>query len=263
MLVPRTRFGESLYIVPLLLALRFFYHAKPFEGAIQPVIHPRKERDEPRFNYPVVPASLPRLAFSPSQSSTPPTEPPTKLSTHDWLAQLSTSSANHRVISLTWTKSLSSPLSHEFVQFITEDAVTGTRSRHLTHRHVDGGDTVILNCDVKSSIEAKETQRFGLPLPLLSLTFPPSHALATIELARLLVSITARSPSYSLLREMCWWHAEAVFEGAHGRWGGEVREWEFGHLRYSFVVRTRVVRREKLIRSAEVFRRGCVREMRY
>jgi hypothetical protein len=276
MLVPRSRFGSSLYNVPLLLALRFFYHASPFEAATQPVGHPRIERDISRFTPQEVSLSFtppasdayhqsPTLSQPPlPQPSSHPSKPHTKLSTHDWLALLSTTPAtptSQRLISLTWTKALASPLSHEFIQFIIEDPLTNHRSRHLTHRHVDGGDTVLLNHSPSSPSSPSSHHR--LPLPLLSLTFPATRAPSTAAFAALLVSITARKPAYSLLREMCWWHAEAVFEGAHAKWGGRVREWEFAHLRYSFVVRTDFIRREKLVSCAERWRERCAREMVY
>lgn len=273
MLVPRSKFGSSLYNVPLLLALRLFYHASPFETASQPPAHPRNERDTARFTAQEVhlsatpPASdarrqSPALSQPPRSKPSPhPSKPHTKLSTHDWLALLSTTPAPHRpprLISLTWTKALASPLSHEFIQFLVEDPQTGHRSRHLTDRHVDGGDAVHLNHEPSTP-----SSHHRLPLPLLSLTFPAASAPSLTDFATLLVCITSRKPAYSLLREMCWWHAEAVFEGAHANWGGRVREWEFAHLRYSFVVRTDFIRREKLVSCAERWRGSCAREMVY
>jgi hypothetical protein len=271
MLVPRTRFGSSVYNVPLLLALRFFYHASPFEAATKAAHDTKNEEQIAHFtsqgglrNLSPVPIDL-SAAKIPAPPPTPrPPIPPSNtnaitssFSTAAYLHHLLSSPKlqHHPLHSLTWTKSLSSPLSHEFLQFITSDPLTNLRSRHLTHRHADGGDTVLLNHDF-----ASPSQLTDLPLPLLSLTFSDSESRPTaLSLAHLLHAITRNSPRYSLLREMCWWHAETVFEAAHEQWGGRITEWEFAHLRYSFVVRGGVLRRERLVKAAEGWRGECVR----
>lgn len=266
MLVPRNKFGSSLYNVPLLLALRFFYHASPFEASAQSLSSGRNERDIARFTSQEVAASFVPVAFGHPHHHIQPGSDPfrihEKLSTTDWLARISaspTTYAHHRLISLTWTKALGSPLSHEFIQFILEDTCTGRRSRHLTHRHVDGGDSVLLGFDWTSGKEP--SQHHALPLPLLSLMFHDGPRVA--DFANALVEITNRKPEYSLLREMCWWHAEAVFEACHERYGGRIKEWDFAHLRYSFVVKTNVIKREKLVRHAEEFRALNTKELCY
>lgn len=273
MLVPRSKFGSSLYNVPLLLVLRLFYQASPFEAAVQQVSHGRKDRDVAQFtSRDVATNALPILAFR--HGLYPPSHLILEdgvlssfnsyevLSTTAWLAKITASPRlydGHHLSSLTWTKALGSPLSHEFIQFVIEDTRTGHRSRHLTHRHVDGGDSVLFGFDWTSGTEP--TRHHALPLPLLSLTFDKKPNVA--DFARLLVDITERKPGYNLLREMCWWYAEAVIEDAHAKYGGRLMEWDFSHLRYSFVVRTNLIKREKLVRHAKEFRKLNVMEMNY
>jgi hypothetical protein len=273
MLVPRNKFGSSLYNVPLLLVLRLFYQASPFEATVQQVSHGRNERDVAQFTSREVATGIlpaPALHASLLGQYSVPREPHTiqpfstyeNISTIAWLAKVSASPslfAHHRLVSLTWTKALASPLSHEFIQFVIEDNRTGHRSRHLTHRHVDGGDSVLLGFDWTTGKDP--TQHHALPLPLLSLTF--DNQPKVVDFTSLLVEITKRRPEYNLLREMCWWYAEAIFEVAHARYGGRIREWDFAHLRYSFVVRTNVIKRVKLVRHAEKFRRLNMKEMNF
>lgn len=269
MLVPRNKFGSSLYNVPVLLALRLFYHASPFDASAQQISHGRDERDMARSAPQEVPVSfvpttfeLPGLTSKPSKNGSDPFRQYEKLSTVDWLARISASpaaSAHHRLSSITWTKALGSPLSHEFTQFVIEDTRTSARSRHLTHRHVDDGDSVLLGFDW--TLGNEPSQHHTLPLPLLSLTF--NDGPNVLDFARELVEISNRKPQYSLLREMCWWYAEAVFEACHRRYGGIIEAWDFAHLRYSFIVRTNMIKREKLVRHAEDFRGLNMKHMRY
>ena len=231
------------------------------------VSHGRHERDVAQFTSHkvfiptlVVPAPMPYPRTAHSVLS--PLSRYSKLSTTAFLSFLTSSPSlytNHRLVSLTWTKALGSPLSHESIQFVVEDTQTGIRSRLVTDRHVDGGDSVVVGFDWTSCCEP--SQHHALPLPLLSLTFEDAPNIA--EFAKVLVDITNRKPEYSLLREMCWWYAEAIFEVTHSKYGGKIKTWDFAHLRYSFVVRTNVIKREKLVRHAEEFRRLNVTEMEY
>ena len=271
MLVPRSKFGSSLYNVPLLLALRLFYNASPFESGLQQFSHShsRKEQDLPPFAPQEVSTSFVPSTFNilnqdteALRSDSNPFTNFETISTLDWLARISTSPVNYahyRLVSLTWTKALGSPLSHEFIQFVLEDICTGRRSRCLTHRHVDGGDTVLLGFDWTSGTEP--SQHHALPLPLLSLTFDNGPTVS--DFAKVLADITNRKPEYSVLREMCWWYAEAVVEDTCSKYRGTVKEWDFAHLRYSFIVRTSMLRRAKLVNHAEQFRKLNTMKMMY
>ena len=47
------------------------------------------------------------------------------------------------------------------------------------------------------------------------------------------------------------------------KYGGEIKQWDFAHLRYSFVVRTNVIKREKLASHAKEFRKISTKKLRF
>ena len=138
--------------------------------------------------------------------------------------------------------------------------------------------------DVKDGNENASYDAFGhhtLPLPLLSLTFAPKAGRPTtlLDFAAIPAQVTAREPRYRLIREHCWWYAEAVFDAARmlGRQhqnspfrsptpatpttiresSPHLKEWDYAGYRYSFVVRLHTwkpLRRELLVKCARDFR---------
>ena len=185
-------------------------------------------------------------------------------STMDWCKRLSTSPSmyeNYQVVSMTWVKALASPLSHEFIQFIIEDTTSRTRHRVVADRH-ENGDWVIVGWNWAS--KKSPSVRHSLPLPLVSLTYDDARSRPNVSsVAKMLADVTARRPYYNIMKEMCWWYAEAVFEAAYTKFGGTVNEWKWARLRYSFIVRTSVLQRETLASEAEEFEKQNVEGMSY
>ena len=187
-----------------------------------------------------------------------------RFSTQEWLTTIL---ADHpkfetlKVNSITWVKALASPFSHEFTQFIVEDTQSGQRTRLAAGRE-ENGDWVLVGWDWASGDSPSE--HYKLPLPLLSVTFDnPTTKPALVDLARVLASTTQEHPAYKFRREMCWWYAEYVLEVTHEQFGGKIKEWEWARYRYSFVVKTSLIRRKVLTRCAEVFRKQLAEEMHY
>ena len=262
-LLPRHRFGTSLFNVPVLLLLRLFYQAASINLNGVPDDHGQFHAGAGQL--------LADAAHMQQRKSTSMSQPPNKdaierlfgsdeqMSTKDWVHRLTESRStceNLHITSITWVKALASPLSHEYIQFIVEDVVTGTRSRVLADRHEDG-DWVFLGW------KERPYNRHDLPLPLMSLTYRDPHTRPSLlDMAKLLADVTARRP-YSILREMCWWYAEAVFDTAHTAFGGRLEEWKWASYRYSFIVRASVLRRAELTADAEDFQKQNMQDMSY
>lgn len=268
MLVPRHRFGASLFNTPLLLVLRFFYQACSFDlsksRAGSRHIHPGKYQCQPDD----VPLAR-KVASKTYELQKRPNVPNVfaqseVFSTTDWSDKLSASLSiyqNHEVVSITWVKALASPLSHEFIQFVIEDMKNGARNRVIVDRYEDG-DWVIVGWNWAS--KKIPFDRHSLPLPLVSLTYEDAQSRPSVSsVANMLADVTARRPSYNIMKEMCWWYAEAVFETAHTKFGGTLKEWKWARFRYSFIVRTSVFPRETLASEAEQFEKQNVEEMMY
>ena len=152
-------------------------------------------------------------------------------------------------------------MSREFIQFIIEDAESGTRNRVVVDRH-ENGDWVIVGWDWTSGKSLSD--RHSLPLPLVSSTYEDVQSRPNVSsVAKVLADVTARRPSYNIMKETCWWYAEAVFEAAHAKFGGTLKEWKWARFRYLFVVRTNVLRRETLASQAEEFEKQNMEEMSY
>jgi hypothetical protein len=187
-----------------------------------------------------------------------------RFSTKEWLVTIQDDPEkfkNLKVNSITWIKALASPFSHEFVQYIVEDSVTGQRTRVAAGREEDG-DWVLVGWDWASG--ATPSDHYKLPLPLLSVTFEdPGKKPDLRTLAHVLSATTENRPAYKFRREMCWWYAETVLEVMHEQFGGEVKEWEWARYRYSFIVKTSFIRRKALTRHAELFKRQLAEEMSY
>lgn len=263
---PRHRFGSSRFNTIVLLVLRLFYHASSFE--MTPALVQGGMSAPKLLNSPVLRAldvvsegpvkrhnreDLPQLLKSYE-----------KLSTKEWRAKLLEDTARFqhwKICNITWIKALASPFSHEFLQFIAEDAVTGQRTRVAAGRE-ENGDWVLVGWDWGSG--QTPSDHYKLPLPLLSLDFDNAETRPSMhDLAEVLAATTERQPYYRMRREMCWWYAETVLEDMNAKYGGSIKEWQWARYRYSFIVKTSFIRRNVLTKHAEAFKTQLAEEMSY
>ncbi len=196
LLLPRSRFGSSIFNTPLLLLFRLFYQARSFElpsdraEAFSYEIHARpsaslSEARSDVFEW--------RHHHHHAQSLHRAVNLSSKITPSEWLASMSDDQASPysstTLRSLTWVKSLSAPLSHEFIQMILECETSGRRYRIIAERDTYGDSVHCLastrhgsmtsgltRADVALLNESDEQHK--LPLPLLSLSWSP---LATIR----------------------------------------------------------------------------------
>lgn len=259
MFFPRHRFGTSLFNnTPVLLFLRLFYQAAPFDLVDSgPPGHGHGGMGTDKATHTRGP--LPRGTKTMNLFSCY-----EKVSTTDWVRKLLASPSRYKtcqVVSISWVKALESPLSHEYIQFVVEETSSGQRSRMIAERH-ESGDWVFVGWDWASRKAPSDHHR--LPLPLMSLTYDDAQLRPQLDsFAKVLASVSARRPGYNLMKEMCWWYAEAVFEAAHAQFGGKLTEWKWSRFRYSFVVRTSLFQRTELAREAAEFERQNAEGMRY
>jgi hypothetical protein len=266
---PRHRFGSSRFNTVVLLLFRLFYHASSFEVAQAAVTQPRllgappvlkafevsgeSMHDTTNVDARVAEGRLPDLLKTYE-----------KLSTKEWLATLQERHdefQSWKVHSITWIKALASPFSHEFLQFVVEDSVSGQRTRIAAGRE-ETGDWVLVGWNWASG--QTPSDHYELPLPLLSLTFTDPQTRPDMEsLAEILAGTTRRQPAYRFRREMCWWYAETVLEDMHAKHGGDIKEWQWSRYRYSFIVKTSFIRRQVLTRHAETFKQQLAEGMDY
>ncbi|KAI1621448.1 hypothetical protein EDD37DRAFT_116589 [Exophiala viscosa] len=261
---PRHKFGSSRFNTIVLLVLRLFYHASSFEAT--PILASGVPPTPKLLSAPVLRAfdvetedcvqkrhnreDLPQLLKSYE-----------RLSTKDWKAKLLEDTARFqhwKICNISWIKALASPFSHEFLQFIAEDAVTGQRTRIAAGRE-ENGDWVLVGWNWASGQTPSE--HYKLPLPLLSLVFDkPKKRPNMHELAEVLAATTDRG-YYRMRREMCWWYAETVLEDMNAKYGGSIKEWQWARYRYSFIVKTSFIRRKVLTKHAEAFKTQLAEEM--
>lgn len=262
---PRHRFGSSRFNTLVLLFLRLFYHASSFEvaqaGIQQGLYLPRLLQEPVAKAEATTERSTPN---APNDSLPDILKSYQKLSTKEWLATVLEQPQTFKalkVTSITWIKALASPFSHEFIQFIVEDSVTGQRTRIAAGRE-ENGDWVLVGWNWASG--ATPSDHYNLPLPLLTVTFnDPQRRPDLQSLAEVLAATTEKQPAYKFRREMCWWYAETVLEAMHEQFGGKVKEWEWARYRYSFIVKTSFIRRKVLTKHAEAFKRQLAEEMSY
>lgn len=282
--VPRSRFGSSIFSTPLLLVFRLFYQATYFDSSRIPsaIRSPRvvfgnlgsllpwrssedKSREGIKTPFPGKSTEILQLA--------------SKISADQWHRFVSNGryplAKTSRLVSMTWVKSLSAPLSHEYLQFIAEDEDSGEHYRLVTERDTDGDWVYIIASSPhkKTSSTCSITQhrpydyQHDLPLPLLSASWADSmkSERPTInDLASTLQDISGRSRSYNIMREHCWWYAEAVFERMVANTvsapdnpitGPVMKHWPWSAYRYSYIVLgKRYLRRDVLIRQAKAFK---------
>ena len=177
---------------------------------------------------------------------------------------------SYRVVSVSWVKALASHMSHEFIQIVTEDTVTGRRLRLITDRQ-ETGDWVItteLGIEVASRSAWPDLSpykdRHNLPLPLVSLSLVESATRPSLlDMAKLIAKISKAAPTYNPIREHCWWYCEAVFEAVRSRYDADLCEWPWAKYRYSFVLCNSWVRRRTLAAHANAFEKMCMEETVY
>lgn len=263
--IPRHRFASSRFNTLVLLVLRLFYQASSFDSAassskrISTLKEAMTNGDKPRTDRNHCAASrgqrrVTSLEFFSAYE---------RLSTADWLEKVlvqAESISAYKVVSMTWVKALTSPFSHEFIQFIVEDPTTSQRTRIAVGRE-ETGDWVI--CGWNWASGDPPSHHYSLPLPLLSLNFHESDRPDIGSVSQLFAMVTERRPEYRLAREMCWWYAESIFEEMHSRYGCSIKEWKWAKYRYSFIVVTRLLQRRTLRRHAEAFKAQIANEMHY
>ncbi|KIW30121.1 uncharacterized protein PV07_05894 [Cladophialophora immunda] len=265
LLFPRHRFGSSRFNTVFLLLFRLFYHASSFE-----VAHTGYAR---RLYLPLPPETVSKPfeevgdekpLIAPNQGLPNLFKNFRRFSTTGWLDTLLQDPAefkNLKVNSITWIKALASPFSHEFIQFIVEDSVSGQRTRVAAGRE-ETGDWVLVGWNW--ALGDTPSDHYNLPLPLLTVTFDDVNKRPDLRaLAYVLSATTEKHPAYKFRREMCWWYAETVLEVMHEHFGGKVKEWEWSRYRYSFIVKTSFIRRRVLTMHAELFKRQLAEEMSY
>lgn len=270
-ILPRERFGSSIFNTPLLLLLRLFYQARPFRPNILPTSSKSSWSDTFEISCIIAGFKPAKQPSTRSDASPADTDTTFKASTESWRQYLLNSeypiAPTSRLWSLTWIKSLSAPLSHEYIQFVLEDVDANRRHRLIVERDTYGDYVLICSrtasdsskMDVPSGPKADE--QHDLPLPLLSLSW--AHLAAqdrptALELADVVAKVTQRSPRYNLSRTHCWWFCEAVFDGmvTHNQSPGSavLKHWRWAAYRYSYiVVGKNVLRRVALIRHAQDF----------
>jgi hypothetical protein len=287
--LPRSRFGRSIFSTPLLLIFRLFYQATVFDHGHIPSTdsssHGTKWKLFPETSS-KVDASLWGHSTGTlrgcSKKST--IDLSTKIETEDWPSLLQSESCpinpDSALESMTWVKSLSAPLSHEYLQFVICCNKTKRRNRFVAERDTDGDFAyLIASSDNFETSDHKIIQhrpydyQHDLPLPLLSANWcniPLSERPTITDLAEVLTRTSQLCPAYNVMREHCWWYAELVFEqmlvshldrlplSGSGRSGGtqpDLRHWPSASYRYSYIVLDdRWLKRDTLVEQAKLFR---------
>ena len=294
--LPRSRFGSSIFTTPLLLFFRLFYQAASFDNDTAPLATSAPRRTIRRL-YRKASAALSKSKSAGTIESLDIFKPngsfdlASKTSTDVWHSLLQSEehpiSPNSTLQSMTWVKSLSAPLSHEYLQFVIVCSESGKRYRLVTERDTDGDWAYFIAsseaCET-SQLSGKITQlrqydyQHDLPLPLLSVSWSQllhRQRPTAAQLAVVLEQTSKHNPRYNVTREHCWWYAEAVFEqmfesssnklpsvgqseSARTEHGQPcLQHWPAGAYRYSYVVLgKRVMRRELLIEQARSFRKA-------
>ena len=275
LVLPRHRFGSSRFNTVFLLIFRLFYHASSFEVAqtglsnrlLLPLLQksPAKALDVDNRNSSNNNNPITRTLLESTGEDLPRVfKTFHKFSTKEWLDAARENPdqfKNLKVNNVTWIKALASPFSHEFIQFIVEDSITGKRTRIAAGRE-ENGDWVLVGWDWASGNTPSD--HYKLPLPLLTVQFDdPSKRPDLLTFSHVLSATTENRPAYKFRREMCWWYAETVLEVMHEQFGGKVKEWEWARYRYSFIVKTSFIRRKALTRHAELFKKQLAEEMSF
>lgn len=284
--IPRSRYGRSAFTTPLLLLIRLFYQATSFDD-----YHLPKTVSAPRSiirTWYWKASTL--LTKSKSDDSAEPLigdtadglpELSSKIPTGTWPTLLQNNphlvSPASTVQSMTWIKSLSAPLSHEYLQFVLECPESRKRFRLIAERDTDGDWAYLIASSTGSNETIAELRPYDyqhdLPLPLLSVSWfhlPLSERPNMDHLASVLAQTSQLCPEYNVMREHCWWYAELVFEqmfawtpntgpGAMSKpttpGKPELKHWPSALYRYSYVVLdNRWLKRSILVDRAKAFR---------
>lgn len=256
--LPFDNFSSSIYSVPVLLFLRLFYQATPYDTKIL------KQVSGSSTKVMTATHEVMKLGrFTSDLMAEDILDVYAKTDVTEFLENMSKYpgiSTSYQVRTMTWVKALASPLSHEYLQVLVEHLDTGKRKRIIVERS-DWGDTLTVGWNWSSPGYA--SHHHVLPLPLLTASFTAGHGPNLDQFCRTL-SETSKIRPYKLLREMCWWYAEKVFiTTAQSYSHAVVKQWPYAHLRYSFVVRTEWIRRPQLVAAAEAFRISNRCEMLY
>ncbi|KAI8934281.1 hypothetical protein NX059_009022 [Plenodomus lindquistii] len=153
--------------------------------------------------------------------------------TVEWFESLRRESHLYRdcyVVSVTMAKAITSPLSHEFIQFIVEDSSTGVRTRIFSDRRDPKGklpDCIIIGRNWSSAYNP--SGQVDLPMPLLSIDYKSGGRPPLLEFAQIMATITLREPEYKITSTMCWWYAGTVMIMTAFQYTGrgEVKRWKF------------------------------------
>ena len=275
--IPTQSFGDSYFTAPCIVLLRLMFSASPFQLNCR---HSKCGRRSAQLGDFSVGARFSTSVLKPRRLAREQRDLSLlshlgrKLSTVDFLREVRSSVnqySKYRVTSVSWVKALGSYMSHEFVQFVIEDAGTGHRRRLITDRQETGDWVIIPESDVQSASGtlwpklSPYKDRHHLPLPLVSRRLKHcSSRPGLLDIAQLLVKITNHAPSYNPIREHCWWYAEVVFETLHTQYpSGTLKEWPWAKYRYAFVLCNSWIRRRTLAAHALDFERQCMEKLLY
>ncbi|KAK3049457.1 hypothetical protein LTR09_009376 [Extremus antarcticus] len=272
-LLPRERFGSSIFNTPLLLLLRLFYQATPFRCSTKSSLQSSTQSNTLQ----VLTGNAANQLSTPSITLSEASDVALSVNTRSWRENLLDS--HYPIVhtctlrSLTWIKSLSAPLSHEYIQFVLEDVDANQAHRLIVERDTYG-DFVSIRSKLGAGITkrgvgqktcvvgvSKPDEQHDLPLPLLSLSWTHLSARdrpSALELADIVAEVTQRHPKYNLGRAHCWWFCEAVFENmaAYRQSSGApvLKHWPWAAYRYSYmVVGKNVLKRAALVHQAVRF----------
>ena len=205
-ILPRSRFGSSVFTTPLLLFFRLFYQATPFDNGNVPSSLSASYATMRRLYFEASSAWTRSKPSGPAESfvnfgADSVSDITAKTSTNGWHSLLQSHDypiqPTSTLHSMTWVKSLSAPLSHEYLQVVIECGESGKRYRLITERDTDGDSAYFIASSEEcgpSQPSKKVTQlrqydyQHDLPLPLISVSWsqlpywnrPTAAHLATI-----------------------------------------------------------------------------------
>lgn len=281
-ILPRSKFGRSIFTTPLLLILRLFYQATSFEYSQDPPQRYTARNSIWKLYRKASTALTPDHAIEGTLGvgDNDVANYAPKIPTNAWPLLLQTVSCpvspTSTVRSMTWVKSLSAPLSHEYLQFVVECSESGKCFRMIAERDTDGDWAYLI-----ASSTPNETimqlrpydYQHDLPLPLLSVSWShlsPSEWPTMSYLASVIAQTSQLYPEYNVMREHCWWYAELVFEQMYASTPNAssdpitkptnpgqsyLRHWPSALYRYSYIVLdSRWLKRSILVDRAKAFK---------
>ena len=287
-LIPRSRFASSVFTTPSLLFFRLFFQATSFENCDVPLPQTTphvtfRESLWKIWSAVKISTSSKRMQTNLVYDLDSTFEISSKTPTEHWCTILRSGqygiAPTSTILSMTWVKSLSAPLSHEFLQFVIECPRSGQQYRLITERDTDGDWAYFI---ASASLDTSQDRnaitqlrqydyQHDVPLPLLSASWsrlPISRRPTLLQLTATCEEISKLSPGYNFMRQHCWWYAEKLFERMLGQSPPdtspttsstarpELKHWPWGVYRYSYIVLgKRLLRRDALIEQAKKFRK--------